>query len=250
MTDELLSLRVMLVSASQVDEELFRKAASMSKVPIEIMVADNVASANRPITAGVGLVFIDMAMGSDSSAQLMAASRAAPEPPFTVLLSAPETSPPFPTDALATKPDGLEEAKRLIERAVRIRLPTRVMVVDDSATMRSIIHKILAATRFPLVVTEVAQAGEAIELVRRAEFEIVFVDYNMPGFSGLETIGELRREQPHLTFVLITASQDENVAKAARAQGVTFLKKPFFSVDIEAVLCSFYGLRALNPKRS
>jgi hypothetical protein len=49
---------------------------------------------------------------------------------------------------------------------------------------------------------------------------------------------------------LITSTQDIAVALRARAQGAAFLKKPFFPADIEAVLCRFYGLRALNPQRA
>jgi hypothetical protein len=49
---------------------------------------------------------------------------------------------------------------------------------------------------------------------------------------------------------LITSTQDNAVGLRARAHGAAFLKKPFFPADIEAVLCGFYGLRALNPKRA
>lgn len=249
MTDELFSLRVIVVSGSGGNHDLFRQAASASKVPIEIIEADGVASANRLIAVGGDLVFLDSALGGGTIAQVTSAARAAAEPPFTVLLSASGTVVPFPTDALAIKPSELEEAKRLVDRSVRVRLPSRVMVVDDSATMRSIVRRILAATRFPLEVTEVEQGGEAIELAREFEFDIVFLDYNMPGFSGLETITEFRRAQRRPTFVLMTSMPSEAVVARARAQGALFLKKPFFPADIETVLCDFYGLRALNPQR-
>jgi len=72
----------------------------------------------------------------------------------------------------------------------------------------------------------------------------------MPGFSGLETIIEFRRVKRRPIFVLMTSTQNDLVAARARAQGAAFLKKPFFPADIEAVLCSFYGLRALNPQRA
>jgi hypothetical protein len=49
---------------------------------------------------------------------------------------------------------------------------------------------------------------------------------------------------------MITSAQDQALADRARAQGVAFLKKPFFPADIEAVLCGFYGLRALSPRRA
>ncbi len=251
MSDELLSLRVIVVSGSRDDHDLFRQAASAATVPIEIVEADGASSACRSLAGAVDLVFLDAALASDEIAQVVAAARAAPKPPFTALMAAPgSAAAPFQTDALAAKPSHVEEAKRLMESAIRVRLPSRVLVVDDSATMRNIVRKILTATRFPLEVTDVAQGIQAIELARQIEFHIVFLDYNMPGFSGLETMAELRREKRRATFVLMTSTQDGAVADRALAQGAAFLHKPFFPADIEALLCSFYGLKALNPNRA
>jgi CheY-like chemotaxis protein len=181
---------------------------------------------------------------------MTAAARATAKPPFTVLLCPPGTEAAFQTDALANKPSELEEAKRLLDGSTRVRPPSRVLIVDDSTTMRSIVRKILAATRFPLEVTEAEQGGQAIELARRSEFDIAFIDHHLPGLSGLETIAEFRRARHYPVFVLMTSAQDEVVATQARAQGVAYLTKPFFPADMEAVLCGFYGLRALNPKRA
>ena len=250
MTDELFSLRVVAASASKDDRDLLRNAAAAAKVPIEIIEAENGASACGALLRAVDLVFLDDALGADEVARVAAAARAAPKPPFTVLLAPPPSGVPFETDALAVKPTDIEEAKCLVNGAIRTRRPTRVLVVNDSSTMRSIVRKTLAATRFPLDVTEAAQGFEAIALARTAAFDIVLVDYNMPDFNGLETIAEFRREKQRVTFVLITSAQDQALADRARAQGVAFLKQPFFPADIEAVLCGFYGLRALSPRRA
>ncbi len=133
---------------------------------------------------------------------------------------------------------------------MRVRLPSRVLVVDDSSTMRSIVRKTLAATRFPLDVSEADEGFAALKLVREGDFHIVFLDHNMPGFSGLETLAEFKREKRRVSVVMISSAQDEKLAERARDLGAAFLKKPFFPADIEAVLCGFYGLRALNPKRA
>lgn len=250
MSDELFSLQAMVVSESRDERGLFRQAASAATLPIEIIEADGAASACRSLAGAVDLVFLDAALASEEIARVASAARAAAKPPFTVLVAGSESAKPFQTDALAAKPSHLEEAKRLMEAVTRVRLPSRVLIVDDSATMRAIVRKILAATRFPLEVIEVEQGINAIELARQVEFDIVFLDYNMPGFSGLETMAEFRREKRRPTFVLMTSTQDDAVGARARAQGAAFLKKPFFPADIEAVLCSFYGLRALNPQRA
>jgi len=250
MTDELLALRVLFVSAAPRDQELFRRAASAARIPVEVTEADGVASAGSSLAAGIDVAFIDAALGDDAIAKLTSAARSAAAPPFTVLLSARDTQLPFQTDASANKPSGLEEAKSLVDKSIRVRLTSRVMVVDDSSTMRSIVRKILVATRFPLEVREVGQGSEALELARQIDFDLVFLDYNMPGFTGLETMGEIRREQRNPAFVLITSLQDEAVATRARALGAAFLKKPFYLADVEAIMCGYYGLRALNPQRA
>jgi CheY-like chemotaxis protein len=251
MTDELFSLQAMLVSPALEDQHLFRRAVSASKVPIELIEANGAASASRPIAGGVDVVFLDAALGDETVARLTSAARRTAKPPFTVLLSHPRAAAgPFHADALAAKPSNLEEAKWLVDRAIRVRLPSRVLVLDDSPTMRAIVRKILEATRLPLELTEAQQGAEALELSRQIDFDMVFLDYNLPGLSGLETMAEIRREKRNPTFVLITSDQDPSVADRARAKGAAFLKKPFYIADIEAVLCGFYGLRAFNPQRA
>jgi len=246
MIDELLSLRV--IAASAADRDLFRHAATAAKVPVEVLEAETAGGACGLLARGVDLVLLDGKLGDEQVARLVAAARAAPKAPFTVLLAEPEAAAPFATDALAAKPADLEAAKRFVNAATRIRLPSRVLVVDDSSTMRAIVRKTLAATRFPMHVTEAAQGLDAIEIARSTAFDIVIIDYRMPGFSGLETIAEFRREKRPVTFVLITSARDEGLVERARARGAAFLKKPFFPADVENVLCGSYGLRALSPK--
>jgi DNA-binding response OmpR family regulator len=78
----------------------------------------------------------------------------------------------------------------------------------------------------------------------------VFLDYNMPGFSGIETLAEIKRVKRRVDVVIMTSVEDESLPGRAREYGAAFLKKPFYPADIDAVLCRFYGLRALNPRRA
>jgi Response regulator receiver domain len=181
MSDDLLSAQAVVVSAANERRDLLRQAAAVATLPVEIIDADGAASAARSL-AGVDLVLLDADLGSEQIRRVVAAARGAAKPPFTVLLAAAIAPAPFPTDALAAKPSHLEEAKLLMERMPRVRLPSRVLIVDDSATMRSIVRKIVAATRFPLEIIEASQGMEAIERARQVDFNIVFLDYNMPGF--------------------------------------------------------------------
>ena len=60
-------------------------------------------------------------------------------------------------------------------------------------------------------------------------------------------MAEIRRLKRDPAFVLITSTQDPAVEMRARSNGAAFLKKPFFPADVEAILCNYYGLNALNP---
>jgi CheY-like chemotaxis protein len=251
MVDDLLSLRVVLAAREQEDHDRFRQAVASVPVPIEFTAVDSGAAAARCVADGADLMYLDNSLMSVEIAQVVAAARAKLNPPFTVLLAAADAdAPAFVTDALATKPAGLEEAQRLVTRSIRVRLPSRVLVVDDSSTMRSIVRKVLAGTRFPLEVSEADEGFSALKHVGEVGIDLVFLDYNMPGFSGLETLAEFKRQRRRVSVVVMTSATDESLPDRAREYGAAFLKKPFYPADMEAMLCRFYGLRALNPKRA
>jgi len=250
MTDTLLSLRALVVSHEKALCDLLWNAASLSPLPLEIVACADATAACYALAAGVDLIYLDAALAPADTARVVAAATAAAKPPFTVQLAAGAAAQSFVTDALAGRPSRPEEANWLIERSIRVQVPTRVLVVDDSATMRSIVRKALAATRFRFEVSEAEEGLAALKLVREGDFHIVFLDYNMPDFSGLETLAEFKREKRRVSVVLISSTQDEAVAERARREGAAFLKKPFFPADIEEVLCGLYGLRALKPKRA
>jgi len=219
MADELLSLRIIVVAPSLSDRAMFREAAAAARVPIELVENDGETAGARSIAAGADLAFFDMLLGREAVERMASAARAAASPPFTIALCAPDDSGSFPTDGQASRPVDEDDAHRLIAGSIRLRLPSRVLLVDDSATICSIVRKVLAATRFPLQVTEAGEGAEALALARAVEFDLVFFDYNLPGLSGLEAIAELRQAERYPDFVLITSAEDEALAEKAHAQG-------------------------------
>jgi len=247
MTEDLLTLRTLVVSRDGGLRDLFRQAAAAATVPIEVIEAADAASADTSLS-GNDLVYLDGAIPSEEIAQIAHTLRTGEKPAFSIHLATGAAAVAFATDAVAGRPTRIEEAQWLLERSIRARLPSRVLVVDDSATMRSIVRKALTATRFPFHVSEASEGFTALNMVRSGEFDLVFLDYNMPGFSGLETLAEIKRGRSDVGVIMITSTTDDTLAKRAREMGAAFLKKPFFPSDIENVLCGFYGLRALYPR--
>jgi signal transduction histidine kinase/DNA-binding response OmpR family regulator/HPt (histidine-containing phosphotransfer) domain-containing protein len=97
----------------------------------------------------------------------------------------------------------------------------RVLIIDDNAQAREVLSSMLTSMTF--VVHEAPSGREGVELVRQAEerhepYEIVFVDWQMPGLDGIET-GKLIRALPNLSaqphLVMVTAYGREEVLRQA-----------------------------------
>lgn len=68
---------------------------------------------------------------------------------------------------------------------------------------------------------------EALDILKEHAFDIVFLDENMPGLSGIETLAEIKKVQPHLPVVMITKSEEEAIMEDAIGSNISdYLIKP------------------------
>jgi DNA-binding NarL/FixJ family response regulator len=102
----------------------------------------------------------------------------------------------------------------------------KVLVADDHAVVRRGLRQILAETPDVLVGAEAATAEEVRRLVREERFSAVVLDINLPGGSGLELLGEIRRERPELPVLILTVySEDQYAIRAIKGGAAGFLTK-------------------------
>src|SRR5690349_18680480 len=92
MTDELLSLHLLVVSASAPLHQSMQQGAAALSIPIEVVEANNAESARQMLARRIDLAFIDSALGRDACATIVRAGRAAARPPFLVLLADAQTA--------------------------------------------------------------------------------------------------------------------------------------------------------------
>jgi CheY-like chemotaxis protein len=250
MSVDLISLRILTVFPSGQDRDLLRQGAGVATVPVDVVEAESAGAARSAIQANeVDIVLLDAAIPEGDCVEFIKTARAARPKAFVIVVAGSDiaagevSAVAAAADGVLKKPASADEAKALVGRCIRVRLPSRVLVVDDSATMRSIVRKILQASRFPMEVAEAEEGIAALQQVGSGKFDIVFLDYNMPGLNGVETLAEIKRQFPRMEVVMITSTQDEAIAERARAAGAAaFLKKPFYPADIDAILHSLYGL--------
>ncbi len=112
----------------------------------------------------------------------------------------------------------------------------RVLVADDSKTMRTIIRRSLEALGY----ADVAEAGdgaEALSLFQQQEFSLVLTDWNMPNKNGLDLVRDIRSQNAQVPIIMVTTEAEKRQVMAAIQAGVSdYLVKPFTADVLRAKL--------------
>ena len=117
---------------------------------------------------------------------------------------------------------------------------TKLLVVDDDPDILHLLRTVLEAYGFAV---ETASNGrEALERVRAAVPDGIFLDLRMPIMDGFEAMDIIRHEYPDITIIVITASETGDIAQQVRARGANgCLLKPFEPEELRAVLREAFG---------
>lgn len=88
----------------------------------------------------------------------------------------------------------------------------RVLLVDDHEIVRRGLRQLLAELIPGAEFTEVATAPAAREELQRSEWDLVLLDINLPGGSGLELLGESKRLRPRTPALILSSYPEEEFA--------------------------------------
>jgi len=105
---------------------------------------------------------------------------------------------------------------------------TKILAVDDSASMRQMVSFTLKSAGFQ--VTEASDGVEGLKAAKSGSFDVVISDVNMPNMDGLEMVKEIR-SLPSYKFVpilMLTTESSGDKKQAGRSAGATgWIVKPF-----------------------
>ena len=104
----------------------------------------------------------------------------------------------------------------------------KILIVDDSTTMRRIIQNTLKQIGQETIV----QAGDGIEglaqLANEPDVDLILTDWNMPNMNGLDFLTKVRETNKTLPIVMITTEAEKaNVITAIKAGANNYIVKPF-----------------------
>jgi two-component system chemotaxis response regulator CheB len=111
----------------------------------------------------------------------------------------------------------------------------KVLVVDDSPFMRKVFSDFIAADPSFRVVATASDGGEAVELARSLDPDVITMDLEMPRMNGLEALRLIMRERPKPVIMLsaVTDNGTRDTIKALQLGAFDFIRKPDGSVKLD-----------------
>jgi two-component system, chemotaxis family, chemotaxis protein CheY len=119
-----------------------------------------------------------------------------------------------------------------------------VLVVDDSAVMRSIIRKTLSLSGIEL--GEVFEAGngqEGLQILDANWIDIALIDIHMPVMDGEEMVKRIRQSADNgkLPVIIVSSESDQNRIEMLLRSGTTFVHKPFTPETLREIIIEVTG---------
>jgi two-component system chemotaxis response regulator CheB len=95
--------------------------------------------------------------------------------------------------------------------------PIRLLIVDDSAVARAVLARMISASADFAVVAQAGNAAEALDILRTVELDIILLDVEMPGTSGLDALPQLLREGRGARVLILSSFCEEGAEASVRA---------------------------------
>jgi two-component system response regulator (stage 0 sporulation protein F) len=124
----------------------------------------------------------------------------------------------------------------------------KILLIDDDEWIRDSLSIFFEAEGCRVLALETAEEG--LTAIKDQIFDLIIVDYKLPGLDGIEFLKRIHHTQPDAIKVMITAHRNDSViseAKKLKVQG--FIEKPFTSDTIMASLAHLIKMRERNPQK-
>jgi len=242
---------MLVADASEAAQTFFKDVTERSRMRIDITPARTGPECLALLAEGrFSLAFIDVNMPEMSGMEALGRARALGNKTFTVLMSGKVTDERLDLarqlrayEYLA-KPFTAADVTSVLKAYQQVMVPIATLIVDDSRTIRRVIRQVLEDAVFKLSIEEANDGESALKRFKDGGYDIVFLDYAMPGLNGLETMDAILAREPKAKVIMISAMPDTSIKSQALAHGaIAFLPKPFFFADVSRAVHGALGLK-------
>ena len=119
--------------------------------------------------------------------------------------------------------------------------PLNILIVDDSATMRALLHRVVGLADLPIGTIYQAPNGlEALKILETHSVQAVFTDLNMPVMNGMQLLREMAKRDSWKDLLRIIISTDGSKLRREEARELNvnlYVEKPFRPEVVRDVLC-------------
>jgi two-component system chemotaxis response regulator CheY len=123
-----------------------------------------------------------------------------------------------------------------------------ILIVDDSATMRALLHRVVGLADLPIGTIYQAPNGlEALKILETYSVQALFTDLNMPVMNGMELLREVAKRDSWKNILRIVISTDGSKLRREEARELNvdlYVEKPFRPEVVRDVLCQIAGADA------
>jgi CheY-like chemotaxis protein len=243
-------LSVLVADDSNTIHAFFRELAEQLPIPFETVRAQDGRQCLALLNGGrINLAFIDVNMPEMSGMEAVGVVRLGGSKTFVTLMSSNasdrrrQLARQLKVYEFLVKPFTAEDVLRVLRTYCRVTIPTTALIVDDSTTVRRIVQSVFTNSVFNIAVTEAGSGQEALEHCASGKFDIIFLDCNMPGIDGLETLHRIMQRDCGAKVVMMTSERNEEKRRRALADGaIAFLYKPFYASAVDRELHGLFGL--------
>jgi DNA-binding NarL/FixJ family response regulator len=96
----------------------------------------------------------------------------------------------------------------------------RIVIIEDQAAIREMLEALLTREGEAVIVGSAATGGDGLELVQRHKPDLVLLDIQMPGMSGIEFLRRLRRATDRSKVLVFSARQEPHVVRSLVQEGI------------------------------
>ncbi|MBQ7155532.1 MAG: response regulator [Synergistaceae bacterium] len=114
----------------------------------------------------------------------------------------------------------------------------KILVVDDTPVNLVVAKGMLKTSEAEI---DTSESGEdALEMMKKKHYDLVFLDHKMPGMDGIETLKHAKKHSPDTKYIALTANAGTNARNEYIAEGFDdYLPKPFKSEEMMKILRSY-----------